>query len=532
METGGLRVADPCVMSSRNETFERSLFQRSRNGSSIFGVFAMSTKSLIAVWILALSVFSLGNGNVKAAPFSREDLSVLKRAIMEFSLQEYRRIYSDGSYRGEAGVLMLRPEVARFYGLQVPENENYGIAKELFSKAEDCLRKTVEALASENEGTSEEEILLSAGKWALCYNRSRGLAGERMEAYRRQIDRTVDQRTNDAVCLHLMETLLRESLQKAPNSLREGLARFYNACHGIENGRAPLKPENVRFVNCVFEEFTRDRSSGSAGAYGEPAELHPGRSRPDERPNAVWKKMMGEKHGGLTGYLERAFEEGKGADHWVDPLLFLALIKQESGFDPKNVSSVGAAGLTQIMPQTAMGLGMKNIFLPPYFKEAQEYLKQERKLRRKALDLVSQINTENMMVLTGQARALMQESMACRKNRRELFARYEKDLLQKGDDERLDPGMAILHGFRYFSQMMSRQKGDISLALASYNAGPHRVTQYRGIPPFAETVTFRNRVLSYYKDYLRQCREILTELEREREASMGTKEEEMGGRQG
>ena len=51
---------------------------------------------------------------------------------------------------------------------------------------------------------------------------------------------------------------------------------------------------------------------------------------------------------------------------------------------------------------------------------------------------------------------------------------------------------------------MKNQKGDISLALASYNAGPNRVKKYKGIPPYRETIRFRNRVLNYYRDYLRK----------------------------
>jgi soluble lytic murein transglycosylase-like protein len=54
---------------------------------------------------------------------------------------------------------------------------------------------------------------------------------------------------------------------------------------------------------------------------------------------------------------------------------------------------------------------------------------------------------------------------------------------------------------------MKEHEGDISLALASYNAGPHRVREYQGIPPFAETVLFRNKVLEYYREYLRKARE-------------------------
>ena len=50
----------------------------------------------------------------------------------------------------------------------------------------------------------------------------------------------------------------------------------------------------------------------------------------------------------------------------------------------------------------------------------------------------------------------------------------------------------------------------MSLALASYNAGPNAVKKYNGIPPYPETVLFRNRVLQFYGEYTEELDKILS----------------------
>jgi tetratricopeptide (TPR) repeat protein len=126
----------------------------------------------------------------------------------------------------------------------------------------------------------------------------------------------------------------------------------------------------------------------------------------------------------------------------VDPLLMLALVREESHFDPNAGSWAGALGLAQLMPATASTVGSA------------------------------------------------------------LGARIRRDHLFR-------PKINLLLGATYLREVLD-EFGDFHLALAAYNAGPHRVRRWKRelgeidedlfieFIPFRETRNYVRRVLRGY----------------------------------
>src|SRR5579872_6551594 len=58
-----------------------------------------------------------------------------------------------------------------------------------------------------------------------------------------------------------------------------------------------------------------------------------------------------------------------------------------------------------------------------------------------------------------------------------------------------DPGDNLEGGTRYLRELLERYNFDLIKALAAYNAGPQRVEQYDGVPPYYETQAYVARII-------------------------------------
>jgi hypothetical protein len=67
-----------------------------------------------------------------------------------------------------------------------------------------------------------------------------------------------------------------------------------------------------------------------------------------------------------------------------------------------------------------------------------------------------------------------------------------------GVENVLDPAANVEGGTKYLRQLLDQYNGDALKALAAYNAGPQRVDQYGGVPPFPETRAYITRIIEDY----------------------------------
>lgn len=76
-----------------------------------------------------------------------------------------------------------------------------------------------------------------------------------------------------------------------------------------------------------------------------------------------------------------------------------------------------------------------------------------------------------------------------------LMQLMPKTASQLGVQNAFDPQANVEGGTRYLRELLERYDFDLIKALAAYNAGPQRVEQYGGVPPYYETKAYVARIV-------------------------------------
>jgi TPR repeat protein len=119
-------------------------------------------------------------------------------------------------------------------------------------------------------------------------------------------------------------------------------------------------------------------------------------------------------------------------------------------------------------------------------------------IRAMAQRIASHVGLEARLVLAVIAAESAFDSRAVSpKNAKGLMQLIPETAARFGVADPFDPEDNIRGGATYLRWLLRRFDGDVTLALAAYNAGENAVANYGGVPPYAETIDYIERVKKF-----------------------------------
>lgn len=186
----------------------------------------------------------------------------------------------------------------------------------------------------------------------------------------------------------------------------------------------------------------------------------------------------------------------------LDPLLVIALIKTESEFYSNAVSWIGAAGIMQLMPETAAELGM-TVWQPAYYSSARRELEQYQKSWSAAVAALKAGRITGRQGAAWLARAARTHWKAAERGLKRYLAELKEIAALPSEerdskDQRFNAALNISLGTQHLGELIKIYHGELRLALAAYHAGRARVEKAEGIPFIESTINYQNKVINSY----------------------------------
>lgn len=125
--------------------------------------------------------------------------------------------------------------------------------------------------------------------------------------------------------------------------------------------------------------------------------------------------------------------------------------------------------------------------------------KERRQVREWVEQLAPQYGLEPALVLAViEAESGFDRRARSIKNAQGLMQLIPETAARFGVSDAYDPVQNLHGGMAYLRWLLGQYQGDVTLALAGYNAGEKAVEKYDGVPPFAETRAYVAKILRRY----------------------------------
>ncbi len=144
---------------------------------------------------------------------------------------------------------------------------------------------------------------------------------------------------------------------KGPDSIRQRMDEIRARISGMSPG---TKDSRSTFDSKLKAEMKNPGSSPFKGIGPSPEPL----AGDIGSPLAPFDPSGAQLVGQYSPAQLKSLAEKAATKYGIDPRLFDSLVEAESSYDPMSRSRAGAMGLTQLMPNTAADLGVKNSFDP------------------------------------------------------------------------------------------------------------------------------------------------------------------------